>query len=67
MTVPKNDGTYVAVHCEGARAGSVVPSKIDAIKLLAGAILREFVIFLKDGRKIIGMLFSNIFYAKIIH
>ena len=67
--MPTEDGLYVTVHCEAARAdtGAVVPSKIDAGELLASRILRDVVIFLEDGRGMVGMLFSDIFNTKIIN
>ena len=67
VIVPKEDGAHVAVHCEASCAGSVVPSKIDAVKLLASPILRDVIIFCEDGRNMVGLLFSNIFDAKITH
>ena len=69
VTAPTEDVAYVTVHCEAARAdtGTVVPSNIDAGKLLASRILRDVVIFLEDGRGMVGMLFSDIFNTKIIN
>ena len=69
VTAPTEDVAYVTVHCEAARAdtGTVVPSDIDAGELLASRILRDVVIFLEDGRGMVGMLFSDIFNTKIIN
>ena len=57
----------VALHGKAASTFCIVPFEVYACELFTFPIFRDFVVFLEDIAKVVGMAFSYIFDSKIIN
>mgnify|MGYP006892530549 CR=1 FL=1 len=61
----------VIVHREPTRAIGmslgVVPAQINASKFFACPVFAHFIVFIEYAQEVVGMLFADIFNAKVIN
>ena len=67
MTPFEENILNVVLDGEAASALVVVPLKIDDDLVRACTILVDFIVFGEDVTKVVGVVFADVFEAKIIH
>ena len=56
----------VVVHRNATCAGTIFPFKIHAHVLSSRLILRDIVVILEDGYKMLGVLFAHVFDSRVV-
>ena len=58
---------YVILDGQATGAFGVVPGEIDAGKAGAGPVLGDFVMLEEGVAKVVGVVFVDVFYAKVVN
>ena len=58
---------YVILDGQATGAFGVVPGEIDAGEAGAGPVLGDFVMLEEGVSKVVGVVFVNVFYAKVVN